>query len=585
MFDNYWWGRGLPDHVVYEAALDSMDFQIGFGTMPDHHCVLDYLHTKYPNPPYIDSMANRFHEPGAGAFSYNRGREFTLSHSLEAGSEIFLNYGWCSPRDKAPGWTEHAYGTEDFKQAAAIISRYEFLNKKGNGDVMFDPSGNLLLPAGTGKLVQELVPNSKHELDGLLAAAAAASAGTSGSDYKEELIRQVALNSLNRRTPEWIKANGMCMDNLIARRSTLPFAGQGGFAQRTIRKGEMVAPAPLMQIIDKDALILYDKKKKKKPTGKQLLLNYCFGHPETVMLLCPNTNAVLINHCSVRTKDCGPKGPNAYVRWASGWDPASDMWRKMSLKQISKQSTRGLSFEIIALRDISPGEEVFFDYGEEWERAWEKHIATWVPPLPPAQKRWITAEEANADNDAPILEDLISGNPRKRADHPYLFTGCQYWQTDMDKHKNFKQEYDWRALSDRKILYYYSDPGTQYAVKTSKNKNHRMYSHHRDHSYWPCTVIRRDDTDDDDDDLDGYYYTVRIHAAPWAESEHHRPPWYENNVPRILTNYSRTQIHYFVKPYESDQHLPGVFRQPIGIPDDLLPSQWRNNVPNIRSSQ
>lgn len=67
-----------------------MDYQIGFGCLPNSHCVFDYLQIRYPDPPYIDSMVNRFEHPSAGSFSYNRGREFTLSHRLEAGSEIFL---------------------------------------------------------------------------------------------------------------------------------------------------------------------------------------------------------------------------------------------------------------------------------------------------------------------------------------------------------------------------------------------------------------------------------------------------------------------------------------------------------------
>jgi len=34
----------------------------------------------------------------------------------------------------------------------------------------------------------------------------------------------------------------------------------------------------------------------------------------------------------------------------------------------------GLSFEYVALRDIEEGEEIFMDYGEEWEDAWEQHV-------------------------------------------------------------------------------------------------------------------------------------------------------------------------------------------------------------------
>lgn len=47
-----------------------MDFQIGFGALPNHHCILKSLSYKYPTPPYDDTMVDRFQDPGAGAFTY-----------------------------------------------------------------------------------------------------------------------------------------------------------------------------------------------------------------------------------------------------------------------------------------------------------------------------------------------------------------------------------------------------------------------------------------------------------------------------------------------------------------------------------
>lgn len=64
------WGSGVADHVSYEAGTDVTDFQIAFGALPNHHCVLDNLDYVYPHPPYDDSMVDRFSDPGAGAFTY-----------------------------------------------------------------------------------------------------------------------------------------------------------------------------------------------------------------------------------------------------------------------------------------------------------------------------------------------------------------------------------------------------------------------------------------------------------------------------------------------------------------------------------
>ena len=41
----------------------------------------------------------------------------------------------------------------------------------------------------------------------------------------------------------------------------------------------------------------------------------------------------------------------------------------------------GLSFEYVALKDILEGEEIFMDYGDEWQQAWDDHVATYKPPV------------------------------------------------------------------------------------------------------------------------------------------------------------------------------------------------------------
>ena len=74
LWDNYWWGSGVPDHVSFEAGTDVTDYQIAFGALPNHHSLLAQLDYVYPHPPYDDSMVDRFLDPGAGAFTYVRTR-------------------------------------------------------------------------------------------------------------------------------------------------------------------------------------------------------------------------------------------------------------------------------------------------------------------------------------------------------------------------------------------------------------------------------------------------------------------------------------------------------------------------------
>ena len=541
VFSEYWWARGKPDHVTYESE-NAVDFQTTFGALPNHHCILDALDLRFPKIAYDDSLVNREKDPGAGAFSYNMGREWFVKKDLKAGDEIFLNYGYCEHSENADDWTAHIPMPRDYQKAADIT--WAFLKSTDNSSVVDE---RVTVPKATEALVASLLPESLSHLRTILS-----SSERRMLTKAEDLIPLLAKHIVNTpRTPEWIRSNGMCLEHLMPGKSQLPQAGQGGFAQHRIQKGEIVVPAPMLQITDEDALIMYDDDGNVR--GSQLLLNYCFGHSESSILLCPVTNAGLVNHCSKRTMECGPDGPNAEVRWSTGWDPASDEWRNMTMDEIAKKSGRGLSMEIVALRDIKPGEEVFIDYGVEWEEAWEEHVDDWEPPGQ-EDEVFVTAKEAN-EQEGP-LELLVTGDLRRKViDHPHLFTGCRYWTTRLDRYRIWnKRNLGWVNWDDEDILDKFADDGSQYQGD---------YSSHGDETYWPCTVIRQEENET---------YTVRIHQANFAEET----KWHKNNLPRFLTNYPRQSIHYFVHPYESDQHLPGAFRHPIGIRDDIFPEQWKN---------
>lgn len=75
LFNDYWWGRGVPDHTRYEAD-KVMDFQITFGALPNHHCALTSIGFKYLPPAYDDTLVDPRSSPGIGAISYHNGRNF-----------------------------------------------------------------------------------------------------------------------------------------------------------------------------------------------------------------------------------------------------------------------------------------------------------------------------------------------------------------------------------------------------------------------------------------------------------------------------------------------------------------------------
>ena len=466
--------------------------------------------------------------------------------------------------------------TGDYEEAAARI--WTTIGDKGDGEegevydeeeeeeeypeLEFESTGKLLHPEDASRLVTELLPQTKEELETI----------KQQVHSEEDITWYLATHkSLNPRTPEWIRQNGMCLENLRPMRSTLPQAGQGAFAQYAIAQGDIVMPAPLLQVADKDVLKVYQDG---NFVGYQLLLNYCFGHPQSSLLLCPDTQAQLINHCSTRTRECGEQGPNAAIRWAQGWDPTSDQWQKYSLERIGNEAGRGLTFEVYALRDIQPGEEVFIDYGIQFEQAWQEHVQSYEPPK--HVDGWITAKEANEQEK--ILSEFISGDLRKTVKHPYLFTACQYRTRSVDEHTVYQgekySEHEWKEFSNDKILRVFSDPGTNYGYRDKYGSSGYGYSRHSDNSHWPCSILREEGEGKDESGKPTTFYTVRIHQNPFRSTT----PWAKSNLPRILTSYPRSSIHFIVEPYAADQFIPGAFRHEIGIPDEMFPDHWKNSM-------
>jgi hypothetical protein len=125
------------------------------------------------------------------------------------------------------------------------------------------------------------------------------SSGGVGTQHLKSSIRDVV----------WLEEHGQCLDNIRDGISTNPDTGRGAFANRSISKDGLVGPAPLIHVPDRAMLNMY--RPKDSPNGKrvlpdldgprtdQLILNYCFSHEESTLLLCPyGLLTSLINHSS-----------------------------------------------------------------------------------------------------------------------------------------------------------------------------------------------------------------------------------------------------------------------------------------------
>jgi hypothetical protein len=187
---------------------------------------------------------------------------------------------------------------------------------------------------------------------------------------------------------ETLFERGVCIDNLSTGPSTLPGIGRGAFTKDAIQKGEPVTSTPLIHF-DRSQMEIVAQTYSPVPSGnirehgitytdktagQQLLLNYCYSHPYSNVLLLPLGPSVnYINHAQDRTK------ANAVMSapYMSGSASNGILTARPAL--VVDVSWYGLTADIVALRDIGPGEEIFIDYGDAWVVAWDEHVQTWKP--------------------------------------------------------------------------------------------------------------------------------------------------------------------------------------------------------------
>jgi hypothetical protein len=184
----------------------------------------------------------------------------------------------------------------------------------------------------------------------------------------------------------WLHEHGTCVDNLEDVPSASGHNGLGAQSTRFLPMGSIIAPVPVIPIARDSIVVQMDDKDDNSHHHKmqQLLLNYCYGHPDSPVLLFPYGPAItMVNHDGVR--------PNAALRWSPrsshGSDGGMRNWNASQVLSHDPRQRRPLStagggvppppqllLELVALRDIHPREEVFISFGAGWQAAYHEHL-------------------------------------------------------------------------------------------------------------------------------------------------------------------------------------------------------------------
>jgi len=332
----------------------------------------------------------------------------------------------------------------------------------------------------------------------------------------------------------------MCMDNIEVRGSTIPHAGRGAFAKRAIAKGGLVGPIPVLQVPDKSVMNMHKVTKSidedgdkywhrvnNEVIGQQLLLNYCYGHPESSMLLFPAGSVTnFINHSSEK--------PNVKLVFSSHKENNLNLLKKTP-KEMLKVTSLGLLMEVVAIRGIEAGDEILLDYGNEWQDAWDAHLVSW-----------------NTDVESGKIANIW---PSRAIDLNHEYRSRPYETVDegAENHESIRQ-LCFLTLGESD-----EDGGKRWSIPDKIN----IFD---DENLVDCIVIERIELEVAQANSIGglaYNYTVKV----VDEDEEYR-----------VFDIPHKAIVYLDKPKTGDQFVEEAFRHYIGIPDEVFPPAWKEGL-------
>lgn len=338
------------------------------------------------------------------------------------------------------------------------------------------------------------------------------------------------------RSVDWLQEHGRCLDHIRPGPSTLPQAGRGAFATRYLPAGTRITTSPVHHVVDGESFFrMYkltldedyvadegeDDRKMwlrhlDQVVGSQIIKNYCFGHAQSSVMICPYSSGVqYINHNQTLA--------NVRVAWGDGFfGHNSELVESGTLQDLETTTRSTLALDYMATRDIAEGEELLIDYGDAWEVAWAQHVNHFVPGVDPEYR---SARAWNIELENKTLRTL-----EESEDDPYP---------------------DNLQLRCHSLL-----------MRTAGSRLRHFVWRDRDYGE-SCRILDRSNVNGTN------LYTVQLELWPYDRDDKEITWMERRRVPR-------SAIRFFDMPATTDWHLSQAFRHVLHLPDDVFPEQWRN---------
>mmetsp|Transcript_1295 Transcript_1295/g.1673 ORF Transcript_1295/g.1673 Transcript_1295/m.1673 type:complete len:214 (+) Transcript_1295:2905-3546(+) len=199
--------------------------------------------------------------------------------------------------------------------------------------------------------------------------------------------------------------------------------------------------------------------------------------------------------------------------------------------------------EIVATRDIEVDEEVFIDYGIEWEEAWNVHIRDWRSPCD--NSHVLSSKAIRLMNDDKFNSEFHAWSRSH-------YTVCTIDGQNADL-VHLLKDGDGPLYSEEQSLFEYhgikwDHSGFNYLGPDSASNRK------------PCLIFSASKENDT-------FEVVIFYGSTESPSR---------RILQLQQNISAEAIEFIDLPFRSDMHRKEAFRHPIYIPDEIFPRQWKD---------
>jgi hypothetical protein len=607
---NYHWESLVESHHLNQVDEGTYwyDLVSGFGSAPNHD--VHYENAYHTERDAGGPLYDRVHRanPGSDAYTPFHHLPADATKDIKAGAELLISYG-------DTYFTHRNYGVylgvpDESSYHKAKFLMTEFIASHEAQTAAEAAAKEIEIDAATGMTTvvkaaevrqdadavqqdnrqeQELL---KVKWDELRSEADLRTQSALLQDVEKVLQSNGTQFSLGEGTRpiEEIREHGQCIDKIRIDSSAIFEAGRGGFANVAIEQGEVLSPFAVAQL---NRTLQFSENRDNNPdaASERLLLNYCIGHPESTLLLYPYiTSTMVINHASPASGPGKPK-PNAKLQ-LSTWKHANRQTLEMTAHEITNQANAvGVVYDLVATKEIAPGEEIYMDYGYAWQEAWDAHVESWRPfvseleddeviqplvAMEHCEQDGLLDYTGNQEEGTPtlIVPDCISSHPKARnmIVHPpsandtdtIVTTGCFYFpRWDMVPTQNA------------------SDYTTAITAPNPKDQLMFSWAHATENGttagLFPCQILSVQKAKDDDQEP---LYTAMVlldhNMDGWGQDETHVQLVHSlpRRAIRRITQEWRQHDTLDHKEYISTTPIP--FRHYIQVPDEAFPLAWRD---------